>query len=103
MIGEVLDYVIINKQAYILQSCNLQFGLKANYPKVQCIFVLQEIIAYYVSDRSACHVVVLNAYNAFDSVHCGIIYLNYCVSEAYVLIYVKCSSLFACCIGKVFQ
>ena len=89
IIGKVFDYVILNKQSYILQSCNLQFGFKADHSTTQCTFVLQEIIDYYVSKQSACHVVMLDASKAFDRVHYGQLF-ELLIKRGYVLVYVSC-------------
>ena len=71
VIGKLYDIVILQMQASIFKTSSLQFGFKENGSTTLCTFSVNEIISYYVSQKSTVYSVMLDASKAFDRV-------NYC-------------------------
>ena len=57
------------KHSDALGTSSMQFGFKAEHSTCQCTFVLQEVVDFYVSRKSSCYAVLLDASKAFDRVH----------------------------------
>ena len=47
---------------------DLQYGFKAGHSTTQCSFVLEEVVDYYVRNKSPVFVVLLDASRAFDRI-----------------------------------
>ena len=52
-----------------LQSTNNQFGFKQKHGTEMCVFVLKELIRYYIKHGSCMYVAFLDASKAFDRVN----------------------------------
>ena len=68
VVGKVIDSVILEKHRHILLSDDLQYGFKAGHSTTQCSFVLEEVVDYYVRNKSPVFVVLLDASRAFDRI-----------------------------------
>ena len=68
-LGKLLDWILIDKNPHILQSCDLQFAYKKHCSTSQCTFVVEETVNYYINNNSDIHIVMLDASKAFDRVH----------------------------------
>ena len=68
IVGKVIDSVILEKHRHILLSDDLQYGFKAGHSTTQCSFVLEEVVDYYVRNKSPVFVVLLDASRAFDRI-----------------------------------
>ena len=66
---KILDHIVIAKHCDVLNTSSLQFGFKAKHSTVQCSFVVQEVLDFYVENDAVCHVLLLDATKAFDRVH----------------------------------
>ena len=64
----MLDYIVLDTNANILKTCDLQFGFISKHSTTQCTFVLQEIIDLYVRLKSPVYVMLLDASKAFDRI-----------------------------------
>ena len=53
---------------YLVTACN-QFGFKAKHGTEICVFILKELLRYYVAHGSCMHVADLDASKAFDQVN----------------------------------
>ena len=51
------------------QSTNNQFGFKQKHGTEMCVFVLKELIRYYIKHGSCMYVAFLDASKAFDRVN----------------------------------
>ena len=67
-LSKLLDIVILNRQADVLETSELQFGFKEKSSTTMCTFMVLETIAYYKSRGSKVHIVLLDASKAFDRV-----------------------------------
>ena len=67
-LSKLLDIVILNRQADVLDTSELQFGFKEKSSTTMCTFMVLETIAYYKSRGSKVHMVLLDASKAFDRV-----------------------------------
>ena len=54
-IGKLVDLIIIDAQADVLRSSNLQFGFKHGTSTTQCTFVATEVINYYLNKINKVH------------------------------------------------
>jgi hypothetical protein len=69
IIRKILDVIVMDKNASVMQSQYMQFGFKSAYSTTQCTFVMQEIIDYYSRNGSSVYLIMLDASPAFDRVH----------------------------------
>ena len=67
--GKVLENIVIQQHGELLNTSNLQFGFKPGHSTTQLSFVVNEVIEYYNSRKSSCHVLLLDASRAFDRVN----------------------------------
>ena len=65
---KILDHIIIEKHNDVIESSMLQFGFKSKHSTVQCSFVVEETIEYFLQNESTCHALLLDATKAFDRV-----------------------------------
>ena len=68
-IEKLVDLIIIDAQADVLRSSNLQFGFKQGTSTTQCTFVATEVINYYLNNKSNVYSLFLDASKAFDRVN----------------------------------
>jgi hypothetical protein len=92
ILSKVLDVIIMDKNANIFTSSELQFGFKAKHSTTQCSFVVEEVIDFYNRNESPVYLVTLDASRAFDRVeYCKLFQLlidrNICSLYARLLIY----------------
>ena len=66
--AKVFDWIILNKQSSVFETCDLQFGFKAKSSTSKCSFALMET-NYFQSNNSEVHVLLLDATRAFDRVN----------------------------------
>ena len=66
---KLFETVISNKQKFIFQTSNLQFGFKKNSSPVMCTMSAQEVIAHYNSNKNKVFTVLLDASKYFDRVN----------------------------------
>ena len=64
--SKIIELVYIDRYGDLLLSKDNQFGFKRKHGTDQCVFVLKEIIEYYVSFNSPVYVCYLDASKAFD-------------------------------------
>ena len=69
ILSKLIDILIIEFQSNALTSSDLQFGFKEKSSTVQCTFVVQEVVNYYVRNDSNVYCTFLDASKAFDRVH----------------------------------
>ena len=68
ILAKVMDNIILMKHGHLLHTSDLQFGFKPNHSTIQCTFVMQEVVDYYMRRGSPCHAILLDASKAFDRV-----------------------------------
>ena len=66
VISKLLDIVLLNNNRTPLKCSEMQYGFRQKHSTVQCTFVLNETVEYYVSNRGSVHVMLLDASKAFD-------------------------------------
>ena len=66
---KLFEIVILNKQSFMFQTSNLQFGFKKKSSPVMCSMTAQEVISHYNSNNSKVFTVLLDASKAFDRVN----------------------------------
>ena len=65
----MFDVIILKQNAHIFATDELQFGFKPNHSTTQCTFALNEIVQYYINNKSTVYVLMLNCSKAFDQVN----------------------------------
>jgi hypothetical protein len=73
IICKIIDLVILDRYSYLLNTSDLQFGLKKNRSTGMCTLLVKEVIAYYTRDSGSVYCTLLDVSKAFDRV-------NYCKS-----------------------
>lgn len=68
ILGKTFDWIILTRYHQVLQSSDYQFGFKRGHSTVQCSFVVQETIQYYINHGSTVNAILLDATKAFDRV-----------------------------------
>ena len=68
IIAKLIDLLIIQSHEKNLVTSDMQFGFKQKSSTVQCTFVVNEIVNYYVSNDSNVYATFLDASKAFDRV-----------------------------------
>jgi hypothetical protein len=69
ILSKIIDSVIIDTQYDFLKTSDLQFGFKKNSSTSMCTFVMEEVVNYYVQNKSNVYAVFLDASKAFDRVN----------------------------------
>lgn len=69
IISKIFEYCIFNKYKHLFVSDNLQFGFKKNLSCSHAIFVLTQVVDYFISHGSNVYLASLDATKAFDRVH----------------------------------
>jgi hypothetical protein len=69
IICKLFDYVMLISNRSVFTSSDLQYGFKSKHSTVQCTFVVNEVIQYYLNGGSTVHLMLLDASKAFDRVH----------------------------------
>jgi hypothetical protein len=64
--SKILELIVIDKYGDFLHTQSNQFGFKKKHGTDQCVFVLKEIVEYYVSANSPVFICYLDASKAFD-------------------------------------
>ena len=65
----MFDVIILKQNAHIFATDELQFGFKPNNSTTQCTFALNEIVQYYINNKSTVFVLMLDCSKAFDRVN----------------------------------
>ena len=68
ILGYVIDLILLERLSSKLDTSHLQFGFKRGHSTNMCTMVLKETVAYYTSNESSVHCVMLDATKAFDCV-----------------------------------
>jgi len=68
VIGKVFDHFLLNTNREVFKCSDLQYGFKSKHSTIQCTFVTDEVIKYYMNGGSNVHVMLLDASRAFDRV-----------------------------------
>ena len=66
---KVVEKVLYIRMEDYLQSTNNQVGFKRKHGTEMCVFVLKELIRYYIKHGSCMYVAFLDASKAFDRVN----------------------------------
>jgi len=69
VIAKVFEYCILNKFDSLLWSNQLQFGFKKNSNCSRAVFVLSQVVDYFVKNNSNVYIAALDASKAFDRVN----------------------------------
>ena len=69
ILGKLFDWVLYLSNSVIFESSNYQYGFKPGHSTVQCSFVVNETIQYYINNGSNVYSMLLDASRAFDRVH----------------------------------
>ena len=69
IIGKMFDVIILKQNAHIFSTDELQFAFKSNHSTTQCTFALNEIVQYYINNKSTVYVLMLDCSKAFDRVN----------------------------------
>ena len=69
IVGKLYDSIIINQQAHVFNTSELQFGFKEKSSTTQCTFLVNETISYYVNNGTPVYALLLDASKAFDRVN----------------------------------
>jgi hypothetical protein len=68
ILGKVIDLILLERLSSKLDTSHLQFGFKRGHSTNMCATVLKETVAYYISNETSVHRVMLDATKAFDRV-----------------------------------
>ena len=68
ILGKVIDLILLERLSGKLDTSHLQFGFKCGHSTNMFTMVLKETVAYYTSNESSVHCVMLDATKAFDRV-----------------------------------
>lgn len=74
IISKVFELMILNRYRDLLCTTPNQFGFKSKHGTELCIFVLKELIDFYVSNNSPFYMCFLDLSKAFDRVHHGLLF-----------------------------
>ena len=66
---KVIENVLLNRLQNWLSTTSSQFGFKAKHGTEMCVFILKELIRYYIEHGSCMYVTYLDASKAFDRVN----------------------------------
>ena len=66
---KVVEKVLYSRMEGYLQYTSNQFGFKRKHGTEMCVFVLKELIRYYIKHGSCMYVAFLDASKAFDRVN----------------------------------
>ena len=69
IISKMFEYCVLNSFEYFLSSNQLQFGFKKNSNCSRAIFVLSQVVDYFVKRKSNVFLASLDATKAFDRVN----------------------------------
>jgi len=69
VISKVFEYCVLRKYDNMLNLDNLQFGLKQHFSCAHTLFVLSQVVDYFLSHGSSVYLASLNASKAFDRVN----------------------------------
>lgn len=69
ILGKLLDSIILDKNRHIFNTSDFQFGFKQAHSTTHCSFVVNEVIQYYLNNKSDVYSMLLDASKAFDKVH----------------------------------
>jgi Reverse transcriptase (RNA-dependent DNA polymerase) len=69
LLGKVNDLNLLERLSSKLDTSHLQFGFKRDHSTNMCTMVLKETVAYYISNESSVHCIMLDVTKAFDRVH----------------------------------
>ena len=64
IMGKLLDHLLLSKYHNVFNTSDLQYGFKKKHGTVQCTFVVNEIIQYYMNNDSNVYVTLLDASRA---------------------------------------
>ena len=74
IISKIFEYCILNKYEHLFISDNLQFGFKKNLSCSHAIFVLTQVVEYFISHGSNVYVAVPKLSIVFTILNC---FINY--------------------------
>ena len=74
VISKLFERVILNSRSTMLPTCDNQFGFKANHGTDMCVFVLKQVVDYYVNHGSPIFSVFNDSSKAFDKVSHNILF-----------------------------
>ena len=69
IVGKILEYVVMKREEYNLQTSDLQFGFKEGLSTTLCTAMVKETISYFNHDGSNVYGLLLDASKAFDRVN----------------------------------
>ena len=69
VISKVFEYCVLRKYDDMLNSDNLQFGFKQHSSCAHALFVLSQVVDYFISHGSSVYLASLDASKAFDRVN----------------------------------
>ena len=69
VIGKLLDRIFLSKYCDSFATSDYQYGFKKQHSTVNCTFVANEIIQYYLNNSTNVYAVLLDASKAFDRVN----------------------------------
>ena len=68
VVGKLFDIVLLRGNTSVLKCSDWQYGFREDHSTMQCTFVLNETVQYYLNGNSSVHVMLLDASKAFDRV-----------------------------------
>ena len=69
ILGKMLDHLLLVKYDDVVNTSDMQYGIKKKHGTTQCTFVVNEITQYYLNNDSNVYVTLLDASKAFDRVN----------------------------------
>jgi exonuclease III len=69
IISKVFELAILSKYRNVLDTNDHQFGYKRGHSTDQCIFIIKELIDFYMSSNSPLYVCYMDASKAFDRIN----------------------------------
>ncbi len=67
--GKALDRIILDWNADVFNTSDMEFGFKPKHSTKQCTFAMQEVVNYYRDAGADIYAMFLDASNAFDRVN----------------------------------
>ena len=69
VLGKLLDRIILSKYYDNFVTSDYQYGFKKQHSTVNCTFVVNEVIQYYLNNSTNVYTILLDASRAFDRVN----------------------------------
>ena len=74
IISKIFELILLKRHGHLLETTSNQFGFKCSHGTENCIFVMKQVIDFYLSNGSPIYVCFLDLSKAFDRVDHSILF-----------------------------